>query len=90
MNDSLAGKVVITTYQTLNTDFAIPKDVDTTEELEWLEENGCVSPPMTLLTTHLCRFSGLLARMKFYRVICDEAQYIRNRNTLFVISLITY
>ncbi len=33
-------KVIVTTYQTLNGDFAIPKDVDPTEEAEWLSEYG--------------------------------------------------
>ncbi|KAK0228592.1 SNF2 family DNA-dependent ATPase [Armillaria fumosa] len=32
--------VIVTTYQTLNGDFAIPKDVDPTEEAEWLSEYG--------------------------------------------------
>ncbi|PSR76803.1 hypothetical protein PHLCEN_2v8184 [Hermanssonia centrifuga] len=56
--------VVITTYQTLNMDFAVPADVESDEEMEWLIENG-----------------GLLARMKWYRVITDESQFIRNRGT---------
>ncbi|RDB23958.1 putative ATP-dependent helicase C23E6.02 [Hypsizygus marmoreus] len=32
--------VIITTYQTLNQDFGIPRDVDTAEEAEWLADNG--------------------------------------------------
>lgn len=39
-------QVVITTYQTLNTDFFIPTDLDHDEEREWLIDNGSV-----LLTT---------------------------------------
>ncbi|KAK0483680.1 SNF2 family DNA-dependent ATPase [Armillaria novae-zelandiae] len=62
--------VIVTTYQTLNGDFATPKDVDPTEEAEWLSENG-----------------GILAQKRFYRVIADEAQYIRNRSTRSSISL---
>ncbi|KAK0450917.1 SNF2 family DNA-dependent ATPase [Armillaria borealis] len=62
--------VIVTTYQTLNGDFAIPKDVDPTEEAEWLSEYG-----------------GILAQTRFYRVIADEAQYIRNRSTRSSISL---
>lgn len=30
----------MTTYQTLNQDFNIPRDVDATEEAEWLADNG--------------------------------------------------
>ncbi|KZP27972.1 hypothetical protein FIBSPDRAFT_917816 [Athelia psychrophila] len=56
--------VVITTYQTLNTDFAIPEDVDSFDEKEWLVNNG-----------------GLLARAKWFRVVLDEAQFVRNRKT---------
>lgn len=33
-------QVVVTTYQTLNQDFNIPKDIDTAEEAEWLADNG--------------------------------------------------
>ncbi|KAF8921264.1 SNF2 family N-terminal domain-containing protein [Mucidula mucida] len=62
--------VIITTYQTLNGDFVMPKDLDTSEEAGYLQEHG-----------------GTLARMKFYRVIADEAQYIRNRGTKASISL---
>ncbi|KAF5376123.1 hypothetical protein D9615_007674 [Tricholomella constricta] len=32
--------VIVTTYQTLNQDFNIPKDVDPSEEGEWLADNG--------------------------------------------------
>ncbi|KAI0798158.1 SNF2 family N-terminal domain-containing protein [Abortiporus biennis] len=56
--------VIITTYQTLNLDFAVPGDVEEYEEMDWLYQNG-----------------GHLARMKWYRVITDEAQFIRNRAT---------
>ncbi|KAG6856049.1 hypothetical protein H0H87_008063 [Tephrocybe sp. NHM501043] len=34
--------VIVTTYQTLNQDFVIPKDIDTAEEAEWLADNGGV------------------------------------------------
>ncbi|KAJ7085372.1 SNF2 family DNA-dependent ATPase [Mycena belliarum] len=34
--------VVITTYQTLSMDFQIPKDVDSTEEAQWLAKHGGV------------------------------------------------
>ncbi|KAJ6562842.1 SNF2 family DNA-dependent ATPase [Mycena vulgaris] len=34
--------VIITTYQTLSMDFQIPKDVDTTEEAQWLSRYGGV------------------------------------------------
>ncbi|KAF8064022.1 SNF2 family DNA-dependent ATPase [Lyophyllum atratum] len=33
-------EVIVTTYQTLNQDFNIPKDVDPSEEAEWLQDNG--------------------------------------------------
>jgi len=56
--------VIITTYHTLNTDFTIPSEVASHEELQWLLDNG-----------------GVLSRMKWYRVILDEAQFIRNRST---------
>jgi SNF2 family DNA or RNA helicase len=61
----LEGKdVIITTYQTLCTDFMIPGSVDPDDEQEWVANNG-----------------GLLARTKFFRVVADEAQFIRNRST---------
>ncbi|KAJ7583553.1 SNF2 family DNA-dependent ATPase [Mycena floridula] len=62
--------VVITTFQTLNGDFAIPKDVDPSEETEWLLKHG-----------------GVLANVKFFRAIADEAQFIRNRATRSSISM---
>ncbi|KAG6840498.1 hypothetical protein C0991_006328 [Blastosporella zonata] len=34
--------VIVTTYQTLNQDFYIPKDVNTAEEAEWLADHGGV------------------------------------------------
>ncbi|KAI8992782.1 SNF2 family N-terminal domain-containing protein [Trametes punicea] len=56
---------VITTYHTLNQDFALPSDFeDSGNEIEWLRKHG-----------------GPLCRMRFYRVILDEAQFIRNRGT---------
>ena len=33
-------QVVITTYQTLNSDFVIPSDIESDEEKEWLIDNG--------------------------------------------------
>ncbi|PCH42875.1 hypothetical protein WOLCODRAFT_102715 [Wolfiporia cocos MD-104 SS10] len=56
--------VIITTYHTLNSDFSIPEDVESGQEMEYLVKNG-----------------GVLARMKWYRVILDEAQFVRNRGT---------
>lgn len=35
-------QVIVTTYQTLNGDFSTPKDVDPTEEAQWLAGNGSV------------------------------------------------
>ncbi|KAG6836974.1 hypothetical protein H0H93_016927 [Arthromyces matolae] len=32
--------VIVTTYQTLNQDFFIPKDIDTADEVDWLAGNG--------------------------------------------------
>ncbi|KAL6299805.1 SNF2 family N-terminal domain-containing protein [Sparassis latifolia] len=56
--------VVITTYHTLNSDFAVPSDVESSDEMDWIVTNG-----------------GLMARMKWFRVVLDEAQFIRNRST---------
>ncbi|KII82945.1 hypothetical protein PLICRDRAFT_58597 [Plicaturopsis crispa FD-325 SS-3] len=56
--------VIVTTYQTLNSDFITPDDLEDDEESDWLASKG-----------------GVLARMKWYRAILDEAQFIRNRNT---------
>ncbi|KDQ52340.1 hypothetical protein JAAARDRAFT_210552 [Jaapia argillacea MUCL 33604] len=56
--------VIITTYQTLNLDLAVPKDVEADEKFKWLMDNG-----------------GILARMTWYRVVLDEAQFVRNRGT---------
>jgi precorrin-6B methylase 1 len=41
-------QVVITTYQTLNTDFVIPSDVDPEEEREWLFDNGFANSDVTV------------------------------------------
>ncbi|KAF9528788.1 SNF2 family N-terminal domain-containing protein [Crepidotus variabilis] len=62
--------VVITSYQTLCQDFAIPRSVEPEDELEWLQKNG-----------------GILSKIKFYRVVADEAQFIRNRATRASVSL---
>lgn len=35
-----AGQVIITTYQTLNMDFVVPKNIDSDEEDEWVLNNG--------------------------------------------------
>ncbi|KAG6902647.1 hypothetical protein C0995_013772 [Termitomyces sp. Mi166 len=66
--------VIVTTYQTLNQDFFIPKDVEPSEEAEWLAGNGS-------------GVSGILAHAKFYRAVADEAQFIRNRATRSSVSL---
>ncbi|THH13318.1 hypothetical protein EW146_g6890 [Bondarzewia mesenterica] len=57
--------VIITTYQTLNLEFTV-KDPDV-EEYEELD--------------WLLQYGGLLAKMKWYRIVLDEAQFIRNRAT---------
>ncbi|KAI0255631.1 SNF2 family N-terminal domain-containing protein [Lactifluus subvellereus] len=57
--------VIITTYQTLNLDFVIK------------DPNVDVDQEAEWLAEH----GGLLARMKWYRVVLDEAQFIRNRAT---------
>ena len=74
---------MITTYQTLNSDFVIPSDVESDEEREWLIDNGFANLALSIGETNLTKnhinFSGLLARAKWFRVILDEAQFIRNR-----------
>ncbi|KAH9958710.1 SNF2 family N-terminal domain-containing protein [Russula dissimulans] len=55
--------IIITTYQTLCLDFVI-KDPYVTADDE---------------AQWLIEYGGLLARMKWYRVVLDEAQFIRNR-----------
>lgn len=62
--DVRSKDVIITTYQTLNMELTIPKDIEEGEELAYLEDHG-----------------GVLGRMRWYRVILDEAQFIRNRGT---------
>ncbi|KAI0776649.1 SNF2 family N-terminal domain-containing protein [Trametes elegans] len=57
--------VVITTYQTLNMDFPVPPDAADSDE--GME--------------YIREKGGPLSRMKFYRIILDEAQFIRNRGT---------
>ncbi|KIY44892.1 hypothetical protein FISHEDRAFT_50412, partial [Fistulina hepatica ATCC 64428] len=68
--DVEARDVVITSYQTLNSDFAVPRDIEEESRASWLRKNG-----------------GPLARTHFYRVIADEAQFIRNRTTQSSLSL---
>ncbi|KAG1750363.1 SNF2 family N-terminal domain-containing protein [Suillus paluster] len=63
--DVRSKDVIITTYQTLSMELAIPKHIEDGEELAYLEQYG-----------------GVLGRMRWYRVILDEAQFIRNRGTL--------
>ncbi|KAL1746595.1 P-loop containing nucleoside triphosphate hydrolase protein [Schizophyllum fasciatum] len=62
--------IVITSYQTLNQDFSVPKGLDDWETENYLEKKG-----------------GVLARTQFFRVIADEAQFIRNRSTQASLSL---
>jgi SNF2 family DNA or RNA helicase len=57
--------IIITTYHTLVLDFVI-KDPNVDPEQE---------------IEWLAEHGGLLARMKWHRVVLDEAQFIRNRNT---------
>lgn len=38
----ISFQVVITTYHTLNLDFNIPSDLDSSDELDWLKKNGFV------------------------------------------------
>ena len=40
LNSSDYFQVVVTTYQTLNQDFNIPKDCKPADEAAWLEDNG--------------------------------------------------
>ena len=35
-------QAIITSYQTLCQDFAIPPDISPDEELDWLSQHGCV------------------------------------------------
>lgn len=56
--------VVVTSYQTLCQDFNVPKNLDIAPEDE--EE-------------YIRDHGGILSQVKFYRVIADEAQFIRNR-----------
>ncbi|KAL0952817.1 hypothetical protein HGRIS_007042 [Hohenbuehelia grisea] len=64
ISDVESKDVIITSYQTLCMDFAVPKGTEDGEQLAWLAKNG-----------------GVLARTKYFRVIADEAQFIRNRST---------
>lgn len=36
-------QVIITTYQTLSSDFALPSDLENGHEMEWLVDNGSCS-----------------------------------------------
>ncbi|KAF5329445.1 hypothetical protein D9619_009161 [Psilocybe cf. subviscida] len=64
--------VVVTSYQTLCQDFNVPKNLDIAPEDE--EE-------------YIRDHGGILSQVKFYRVIADEAQFIRNRGTRASFSL---
>ncbi|KAI0819841.1 SNF2 family N-terminal domain-containing protein [Trametes gibbosa] len=57
--------IIVTTYHTLNLDFSVPSDIDDSDE------------EMRWLRDN----GGPLSRMRWYRVILDEAQFIRNRGT---------
>ncbi|EIM84514.1 uncharacterized protein STEHIDRAFT_61302 [Stereum hirsutum FP-91666 SS1] len=57
--------VIITTYQSLNLEFSIKDDC-----ADSAEEDAWLE-----------QYGGLMAKMKWYRVILDEAQFVRNRNT---------
>ncbi|CCL99823.1 uncharacterized protein FIBRA_01847 [Fibroporia radiculosa] len=76
--------VVITTYQTLNQDFPMD-DVDDLKELQMLLDQRCVRAagyvPRSFSDPTIFAKSGVLARHKWYRVVLDEAQFIRNRAT---------
>ena len=37
---SILLQIIITTYQTLNMDFGVPKDIESHEEQEWLAQYG--------------------------------------------------
>ncbi|KIM66386.1 hypothetical protein SCLCIDRAFT_1151111, partial [Scleroderma citrinum Foug A] len=58
--------VIITTYQTLSTELSIPTDVGEGEELHGSSTMGL----------------GVLSRVKWYRIVLDEAHFIRNRGTV--------
>ncbi|KAI0032009.1 P-loop containing nucleoside triphosphate hydrolase protein [Vararia minispora EC-137] len=59
-----AKDVIITSYQTLNLDFGRPDD--DMDDKEWEH--------------WVQRYGGVLARMKWYRVVLDEAHFVRNRS----------
>ena len=67
-------------------DFSTPNDVEAFEESEWLAKHGYAPIPHPQACAYTA-YSGPLARTKFYRVIADEAQFIRNRSTRSSISL---
>ncbi|KAG6868140.1 hypothetical protein C0993_007214, partial [Termitomyces sp. T159_Od127] len=76
--------VVVTTYQTLNQDFYIPEDIESSEETDWLANHGYDYSSMLddLPVTDISDVSGILARAKFYRAVADEAQATRSSISL--------
>ncbi|TDL15102.1 hypothetical protein BD410DRAFT_796684 [Rickenella mellea] len=77
--------VVITTYQTLNMDFPKLKKDNKGQEIdgavEEADEGSDDEDPDTRK-----RQWGVLAKVKWYRVVIDEAQNIRNRSTRISIN----
>jgi len=67
-------------------DFATPRDIEPHEEPEWVAKNG-YDATFRHASYVLTNRSGILARTKFYRVIADEAQFIRNRGTRSSIAM---
>lgn len=83
-------QIIITTYQTLTNDFTPPPTIEPEEVYEWVIEHGSVLRALFRGITSRLRIRGPLARMKWYRVILDEAQFIRNRyNLCFIHSNLT-
>ena len=75
------------TYQTLNLDFNIPSDLDSGKELKYLKDQGYVMVRVYFYLLTLWLLRGPIPRTKWYRVICDEAQFIRNRSTQCSVAL---